>query len=497
MRVRATTKSLRTLTVTSLAVALLSGCGADWVGRLFDAGHSSYTTDSGVTASNVSTLKQNWRLAAPACNGVSSGLGWFATPVTFAGVIYIGSNYGCLHAIRESDGFVLWSKFMGYAPKQTCSMPLGIVSSVVVQDDGSGHPLLYFHSPDGYLYKLKGGDGSVIWRTVVQIPSPTKNDVYAWSSPTVANGKVVIGVSSNCDKPFVQGQVREYDATNGHLLWTHNTIPNGFVGAGDWYDAAVDAAGDVYATTGSASDSTGTAHPNTTDGFEQGSLLKLNGTTGKLIWKQPAPMQTGDADYASSPILFTDGTNELVGATHKDGWFRVYRRDSGALVWQAMVGTRSATGGGSSSVSGGGVFDGTHLFVVSNATNTGGTWAQFPAGVWSPQNGTAAPGSVRQLDTATGALVSVGGKPFELPLPSTILGPASLNGNGLLVAPGGKLFVSATSHENGLFVIDTTKPPAVLRHLEDTGNAGEFSQPAQENGAILGANTIALVKWGQ
>jgi hypothetical protein len=72
-----------------------------------------------------------------------------------------------------------------------------------------------------------------------------------------------------------------------------------------------------------------------------------------------------------------------------------------------------------------------------------------------------------------------------------------LNGNGLLVAPGGKLFVSATGHENGLFVVDTTKPPAVLRHLEDTGNAGEFSQPAQENGAILGANTIALVKWGQ
>jgi hypothetical protein len=66
--------------------------------------------------------------------------------------------------------------------------------------------------------------------------------------------------------PFVQGQVRAHDAGNGNLLWSHKTIPDGFVGAGDWYDAAVDGAGDVYATTGSTTDSTASAHPNTTEG---------------------------------------------------------------------------------------------------------------------------------------------------------------------------------------------------------------------------------------
>ena len=45
------------------------------------------------------------------------------------------------------------------------------------------------------------------------------NDVFAWSSPTVVNGKVIIGVSSNCDTPFTQGQVRAYDANTGALLW--------------------------------------------------------------------------------------------------------------------------------------------------------------------------------------------------------------------------------------------------------------------------------------
>jgi hypothetical protein len=53
------------------------------------------------------------------------------------------------------------------------------------------------------------------------------------------------------------------------------------------------------------------------------------------------------------------------------------------------------------------------------------------------------------------------------------------------------------AHDNGLFIVDTTQPAAVLRHLEDVHNYSEFPQPVQENGLILAANTDALVKWGQ
>ena len=88
-----------------------------------------------------------------------------------------------------------WSKFTAFQPQQTCTQQLGIVASVSVVDDGHGNPLLYFHSSDGYLYKLNGTDGSQIWRALVQIPSPTANDVFAWSSPTVANGKVIVGIA--------------------------------------------------------------------------------------------------------------------------------------------------------------------------------------------------------------------------------------------------------------------------------------------------------------
>jgi polyvinyl alcohol dehydrogenase (cytochrome) len=381
-----------TIAALSLTLVLVSGCtvSVDWMSRLFDETHGGHTSDNVLTATGVGTLKQKWRLPAPSCNGVSSGAGWYATPVTFRNVIYIGSDFGCLYAINEGDGSIRWSKFVAFQPGQTCSQRLGIVSSIRVVDDGSGNAVLYFHSPDGYLYKLDA-NGNTIWRNVVQIPSSTQNDVYAWSSPTVANGKVIVGVSSNCDTPFVQGKVIAYDAANGNKLWTHKTIPDGFVGAGDWYDAAVDEAGDVYVTTGSTTDAIASAHPNTTNGFEQYSVLKLNGGDGTLAWKGPAPKFIGDPDYANSPVLFEGGGLKLVGATNKDGWFRVYRRDSGVEVWQAKVGIE--TPGASAALSGGGVWDGTQLFVMSNATTTGGTWAQFPAGVWSPLGG--------RLDPAT------------------------------------------------------------------------------------------------
>jgi outer membrane protein assembly factor BamB len=482
---------------------LLSGCdiSAEWMSRLFDETHGGHTPDNLLTAAKVGTLKEKWRRAAPDCNGVHSGAGWYATPVTFKGVIYIGSDFGCLYAINEVNGAIEWSKFIGYQPGQTCTQRLGVVSSIRVADDGSGNAVLFFHSPDGYLYKLDR-NGNTIWRSLVQIPSSTQNDVFAWSSPTVANGKVIIGVSSNCDTPFVQGKVIAYDAATGAHLWTHKTIPDGFVGAGDWYDAAVDGAGDVYVTTGSTTDAIAQAHPNTTDGFEQYSILKLRGSNGTLVWKAPAPKFTGDPDYATSPVLFEGGGHGLVGATNKDGWFRAYRRDTGAEVWQAKIGIE--TPGASAALSAGGVWDGSRLFVMSNATTTGGGWVQYPAGAWSPQGGAAAAGSIRRLDPATGDLVSVGGRPYELALPSNALAPCSINGNSILVCAGGRLVgVDINAHDNGLFVVDTTQPAAVLRHLEDkpdgvtTKNYGEFSQPAQENGSILAANVNALTKWGQ
>src|SRR6185295_13138594 len=95
-----------------------------------------------------------------------------------------------------------------------CKDAQGIVGSPAVRGD-QGHPYVYVNAPDGYLYELDANTGATVWRSVVQIPSPTVNDTFPWSSPTLFDGKVYVGISSNCDHPFVRGAVRSYNAVTG------------------------------------------------------------------------------------------------------------------------------------------------------------------------------------------------------------------------------------------------------------------------------------------
>lgn len=477
-----------------------------WPQRLGDPGHSSHTTDTTTTRSNVSGYAEKWRLQVPQCTGAAyAGGGFVASPIPFNGVIYVGGNNGCLLAVNEADGAIKWSKFFAYQPKLTCPDRLGIVSTVSVAANAAGTTVVTFHSPDGYLYQLNGDTGAVLSHVLVQVPSvtnPPGNDVFAWSSATTANGRDYVGVSSNCDTPFVQGKVIAYDHVTGSVVWVHKTVPDTFGGAGVWTDPAVDNTGNVWATTGSTYDATNAAHPNTTPGFEQYSLIKLSAATGNLLCKAPAPPSpTGDPDFASSPIFFTGtvggvANTPLVGASNKDGWFRAYRQSDCSTVWQALIGT--ATADGQKSPLAGGVWDGAHLFVVGNATQTGGPWVQTGPGVWSEPNGVAANGSIRELDPGSGSLVSVNGHPFEIPLPSIPLGPCTLNGSQLLFCSGGNFEpINVSGNDAGVFVVDINAAvPGVLAHLQDVANFPAFGQLAVEGGHVIQANSDALVLWG-
>ena len=163
--------------------------------------------------------------------------------------MFIGANNGHLVALDATTGRVQWDRDFGFQPKFGCNAA-GIASSPAVRDDGDGNPLVYLNAPDGYLYELDGRTGSTIWRSVVQIPSSTENDSYAWSSPTLAHGRVYVGITSGCDIPFVRGGVRAYDATTGAPVGTTWTMPAGYVGAGVWTSVAADATS-LYITTGS------------------------------------------------------------------------------------------------------------------------------------------------------------------------------------------------------------------------------------------------------
>ena len=87
---------------------------------------------------------------------------------------------------------MLWSRF-------------STATATVADDPVTGTTTVFVNAPDGNLYALNAQTGAVIWKGLVDTPSTTINDYYAWGSPLVANGKVYVGISSDGDCPLVPG----------------------------------------------------------------------------------------------------------------------------------------------------------------------------------------------------------------------------------------------------------------------------------------------------
>ena len=166
------------------------GCAVDWTQRLGGLTHGSRTARHRPDRRRTSrTLQEQWRYRPGACNGVTTGAQWFATPVTFHGVIYIGDDYGCLHAIDEATGHVLWTRFARLrAVDHLRPAARHRLEHQRRRTTAPATPVLYFHSPDGYLYKLRGSDGvddlAVARADPVDAPRTTSTPGRARPSPT-------------------------------------------------------------------------------------------------------------------------------------------------------------------------------------------------------------------------------------------------------------------------------------------------------------------------
>ena len=155
---------------------------------------------------------------------------------------------------------------------------------------------------------------------------------------------IYVGLSSQCDKPFVPGGIKAFNQSTGALVATHWTMPDGYVGGGVWSSIGVGADGEVYATTGSTK-----VAP-----YPQGksySILQLNGLTLSEdgIWTVPSSELGGDSDFGASPSLFSaniDGIRTaMVAACNKNGSLYALRAASVSAgpVWISRINTPLVT----------------------------------------------------------------------------------------------------------------------------------------------------------
>jgi outer membrane protein assembly factor BamB len=446
------------LAVTAAAVAPSTAGAAvlaDWPAYLMGPANRSFTPSNTITPSSVGSLHQVWRFKPPPSTMTGQPPPQiFASPTVVGNRVYVGFNNGVFYALDLATGHVQWQRFLGFVPHLTCTAR-GFTSTATVRPDPvTGVLTVYVNAGDGYLYALNASTGATIWRALVAQNSTTVNGYYNWTSPAVANGKIYVGLSSECDNPFVRGGVKAFSQHTGALVATHWTMASGQVGGGVWSSLGVGSDGAVYATTGSTN-----APP-----YPQGesyAILRLNGSTlaKEGIWTVPDADRGGDSDFGASPTSFTASlggvTTALVSACNKNG--RLYAWKAGNIaagpVWSARINTANVGPCFASTV-----FDGTSLFQAGNTTMLSGVSYR---------------GSISKLNPATGAFV------WRRGLPGSVFGSPSLDAGGVLAVP---TFDDASS-QNGTYLVNAATG-AVLKTIA-VSNAKQFAQPIFANKYLL------------
>jgi len=433
----------------------------DWPAFLFDAAHSGVASGAFViTKSNAALLTNAWTWM-PARVGTAAGLvgkTLTSSPTVVNGVIYIGANNGNFYALDESTGAVIWSDFIGYVTKSTCGARGFSATATVTPDPVTGNLTVYVNAPNGYLYALDAASGAIEWQSVVGIPSPTQNDYFAWSSPTVAGGTVFVGISSMCDNPLVRGGVLAFDQHTGAQTASYYNVPAGDVGGSVWSSVAIGPDGTVYADTGNG------PHTDQSLGTSE-SIVALDPTTLSLesSWQITAGLD-GNEDFGASPTLFSavlpGGTTatEMVGACNKNGVFYAWNAgDVGAgPVWRLIIGPSPTQKGSVNGCTSAAAWNGQRLFVAGPKTEIGGT--DYPGGI-------------REVNPSTGDVI------WAVGLPASVQGSPTENGNGVVsIATFGK-------SANADYLLSASDG-AILATVS-TGGSPEFPTPVFSGRLLL------------
>ncbi len=435
----------------------------DYPGYLGGPLHTSSSPSTAITTANAASLLRRWvfHAAAPTLPGQPFP-SFQASPTVFQNRVFIGSNSGEFYALNEDTGKTIWHQFTGFVPKLTCGSARGLTATAAAGfDPVSGLGTVYIPGGDGYLYAFDAAAGTQRWRSLIALPSTTVNDYYNWGSAVLANGRVYVGVSSQCDKPLVQGGIKTYDQATGALVATYFSVPNGTVGGAVWSSPAA-SNGKVYATTGT---------PTAMHQGDAPSIVSLDSSGNRVeAWTVPlSDQRSGDADFGGSPTMFSATIGgvqrQLVGACNKNGnYYALDATDlSAGPVWTFRVGV--ATAQGVLSCLAAAAFDGSLLYLAGNKTTIGGTTYA---------------GSVRALDPATGAVV------WESGLNSIVLGSPSINANKIMAAA-----TYGNGVVDGVYLIDGTNGN-ILTFMA-TGK--QFAQPVYADQYLLIANHNILSAW--
>jgi alcohol dehydrogenase (cytochrome c) len=290
------------------------------------------------------------------------------SPIVVNGVMYVTTSFSHVYALNAQTGEELWHYKHQLGPITTyCCGPNN--RGVAVSEDK-----VYLGTLDGKLVALDAKTGNKLWQSDVGDPKAGYSETMA---PTAVKGKILIG--TNGGEYGIRGFVKAFDAKDGKLLWTFNTIPENSVGVwaekdatgrdmhrdiaaekdalakngdpyktlggGVWQNPAIDLATNrIYFVVGNPSpDLDGSLRPG--DNLYTDSLVSLDLDTGKYVCHfQYIAHDVWDLDSVSPPVLVDakDKSGKVIPAVlhaGKTGHIYVHDRKDCSLIRfsEAMV----------------------------------------------------------------------------------------------------------------------------------------------------------------
>ncbi len=331
--------------------------GTDWpaYGRTFS--ESRFSPLSQVNDSNVSRLGLAWVVDLDVTNSITA-------PVEAGGVIYLAAGYSIVHAIRATDGHLLWR----YDPKAAEASGRKLRAGWGIRGLALWKDKVYVGTQDGRLLALASGTGKLVWS--VQTLDPA-NGAFISGAPRAFSGKIVIGNAGGDFSP-VRGYVSAYDAESGRLIWRFYVVP-GKPGSkdgaasdevmeraartwtGEWWKLG--GGGNVwnsmtfdpefnrlYFGTGNPSPSNWKIrNPQGGDNLYTASVVAVDADTGRYVWHyQTTPDDAWDYDSASDMTLATlniqGQPRRVMLHAAKTGFFYVIDRENGRLISAEKLG---------------------------------------------------------------------------------------------------------------------------------------------------------------
>ena len=209
--------------IPSVSQAMLNNAAKDsknFLATNGNYGQTRFHPADKITAKNVNGLHVAWIFQTDVRESTET------SPIVVNGVMYVTTSFDHVYALNAKTGEQIWHYKHDMGPITVYCCGPNNRGAAVYNDK------VYLATLDAKLVALDAKTGKPVWSQQIADPSLGYSETMA---PTAVDGKILIG--TNGGEYGIRGFVKAFDANDGKLLWTFDTIPENSVGVWATKDA--------------------------------------------------------------------------------------------------------------------------------------------------------------------------------------------------------------------------------------------------------------------